>query len=44
MQNVKFRCAHALSAADQKKKKKKTIMSSTTFTIARYIVPLVVNT
>ena len=34
MQNVKFRCALALSVADQ------TILSSIVFIVAKYIVPL----
>ena len=38
MQNVKFRCAPALSAADAKKNQ--TILSSTTFTMVQYSVPL----
>ena len=37
MQNVKFRCALALSAANEKNQ---TILSSTVFTVAKYVVPL----
>ena len=39
MQNVKFRCAPALSAADAKKINQ-TLLSSITFTMAQYMVPL----
>ena len=38
MQNVKFRCAPALSTTDAKKNQ--TIMSSSAFAMAQYIVPL----
>ena len=38
MQNVKFRCVLALSAAGAKKNQ--TIMSFTTLSMAQYIVPL----
>ena len=38
MQNVNFRCSLALSTADAKKIQ--TILSSTTFTMAQYTMPL----
>ena len=40
MQNVKFRFALALFAADAKINKNQTILSSTMFTMAQYTVPL----
>ena len=38
MQNVKFKCALALFAGDAKRNQ--TILSSTIFTMAKYMVPL----